>query len=629
MSTTLQFRRGNTTTSNAFTGAVGELFIDTDVNTLIVHDGITTGGTRLATEASVNTAVSNLVDTAPSTLDTLNELAAALGDDPNFATTISNQLGNKVDDTTQIIAGTGLTGGGTLDANRTLNVDILGIQNLSDPNADRIAFWDDSVGSFQWLSLGTNLSISSTTLNATNTNTTYSAGDLLDLSGTTFNVDLSELATSTTDVDGDFFVVVDSASNQRKLAKGNINISGFNNDAGFTTNVGDITGVSITAGTGLAGTVSTASGQHTQTLSLASNVITPGTYGSTSDGTKIDTITVDTYGRVTSISTGNVGDITGVTAGTGLSGGGTSGAVTLNLSHLGFQNLSDPNDDRIAFWDDSAAAFAWLDLGSNLSISGTTLNATDTNTTYSAGNGIALSTTTFSVSAGSGLIQQTGGLAHADTSSQVSVNNSNGTVIQDITLDTFGHITAIGSVNLDSRYVDITGDTMSGNLTVNANVTADAFFGDGSNLTGVSAGATVAEKSDSVTYNVIFTNETSGTQSNAYVNSSVLTFNASTGTLTSTDFDSLSDKRYKENIKTVENASDIVASLTGREFTWKESQKKSYGVIAQELEKAIPNLVSESDDGMKRVNYNGLLAFLIESNKELQKRIEKLEQKVK
>lgn len=42
-----------------------------------------------------DTAIANLVNTAPSTLDTLNELAAALGDDPNFATTISNQLANK------------------------------------------------------------------------------------------------------------------------------------------------------------------------------------------------------------------------------------------------------------------------------------------------------------------------------------------------------------------------------------------------------------------------------------------------------------------------------------------------------------------------------------------------------
>lgn len=51
----------------------------------------------LATEAYVNNKVAGLVDSAPSTLDTLNELAAALGDDPNFATTVTTQIGNKVD----------------------------------------------------------------------------------------------------------------------------------------------------------------------------------------------------------------------------------------------------------------------------------------------------------------------------------------------------------------------------------------------------------------------------------------------------------------------------------------------------------------------------------------------------
>ena len=56
--------------------------------------------TGYATETYVNTSVSNLVDSAPETLNTLNELAAALGDDPNYATTISTALGNKLDSTT-------------------------------------------------------------------------------------------------------------------------------------------------------------------------------------------------------------------------------------------------------------------------------------------------------------------------------------------------------------------------------------------------------------------------------------------------------------------------------------------------------------------------------------------------
>ena len=53
--------------------------------------------TGYATETYVTTAIENLVNSAPAALDTLEELAAALGDDPNFATTIATQMGNKAD----------------------------------------------------------------------------------------------------------------------------------------------------------------------------------------------------------------------------------------------------------------------------------------------------------------------------------------------------------------------------------------------------------------------------------------------------------------------------------------------------------------------------------------------------
>lgn len=54
----------------------------------------------LATETYVNTKVAGIVNSAPETLDTLNELAEALGNDPNFATTMATELGNKVDKVT-------------------------------------------------------------------------------------------------------------------------------------------------------------------------------------------------------------------------------------------------------------------------------------------------------------------------------------------------------------------------------------------------------------------------------------------------------------------------------------------------------------------------------------------------
>jgi collagen type VII alpha len=54
-----------------------------------------TNTTQVATTAFVGTAVSNLVDAAPAALDTLNELAAALGDDASFATTVTNSIATK------------------------------------------------------------------------------------------------------------------------------------------------------------------------------------------------------------------------------------------------------------------------------------------------------------------------------------------------------------------------------------------------------------------------------------------------------------------------------------------------------------------------------------------------------
>lgn len=65
-----------------------------------------------------------------------------------------------------LTAGTGLSGGGDLSANRSFALSFLGLEALTDPGGDRVAFWDDSAGAFAWLAIGTNLSITGTTLAA-------------------------------------------------------------------------------------------------------------------------------------------------------------------------------------------------------------------------------------------------------------------------------------------------------------------------------------------------------------------------------------------------------------------------------------------------------------------------------
>jgi len=119
---------------------------------------------------------------------------------------------------------------------------------------------------------------------------------------------------------------------------------------------------------------------------------------------------------------------------------------------------------------------------------------------------------------------------------------------------------------------------------------------------------------------------TTGDWTDAYVASTKLYFNPSTGTLNSTVFNSLSDSRFKTDITKIENAINTIKSIDGVEFNWLETGGKASGVIAQNLETVLPHLVSTSKFGIKSVNYDGLIGYLIESIKELDMRLKSLEE---
>lgn len=77
-----------TTAKNTFVAAINEVKAAAD-------QALAGGQTAAQVQAAIDAAIANLVDSAPGALDTLNEIAAALGDDPNFAATITNQLALK------------------------------------------------------------------------------------------------------------------------------------------------------------------------------------------------------------------------------------------------------------------------------------------------------------------------------------------------------------------------------------------------------------------------------------------------------------------------------------------------------------------------------------------------------
>tara|TARA_R110000822_G_scaffold134657_6_gene272332 strand:+ start:11230 stop:11874 length:645 start_codon:yes stop_codon:yes gene_type:complete len=83
-----------------------------------------------------------------------------------------------------------------------------------------------------------------------------------------------------------------------------------------------------------------------------------------------------------------------------------------------------------------------------------------------------------------------------------------------------------------------------------------------------------------------------------------------------------SDRRLKDNIETVtEGLSKIISS---RGVTFDKDGGKNAGVIAQEIQKTMPEVVSEDNKGYLSVNYNGIIGYLIEAVKELKQEVEEL-----
>ena len=130
------------------------------------------------------------------------------------------------------------------------------------------------------------------------------------------------------------------------------------------------------------------------------------------------------------------------------------------------------------------------------------------------------------------------------------------------------------------------------------------------------------------TFYPTFINAITGSMTIATVSSTKLTYNPFSGTMFATNFHSTSDENLKTDINTINDGLSVVRHLTGVGFKWKDTNIKSFGVIAQQVEKVIPEIVLTSTlDGSKSVEYDAITAFLIEAIKELADRLEILENK--
>ncbi len=409
---------------------------------------------------------------------------------------------------------------------------------------------------------------------------------------------------------------------------------------------------------------------------------------------------IEAYGYTT-----ETGDITGVTAGTGMSGGGTSGTVTLTNAGV-----------------TSAVA------GSNISVSGATgaVTITATNTTYSVGdgglttndftnadhtklNGIATGATntaaphyTSAIAVGDGGLTQNNftntlktkldGIATGATNTaaphytsaiavgdggltQNNFTNTLKTKLDGITASAnnythpnhSGHVTssADGATTIASGVVTSTmivdgtivaGDIASNAITtakINADaVTAAKIGNDVINSEHYAAGSidnehlandavtqfVVGDGSDNQTYYPLFVGSATGnllpkTGSN-------LTFNGSSGLLSVggaitatgdiTAFAS-SDIALKENLINIPNPLEKISKISGYMFDWKDhkdpdvlGEGHDVGIIAQEIEKVLPEVVITRANGKKAVNYQKIIPLLVESIKELKTELDDL-----
>ena len=224
----------------------------------------------------------------------------------------------------------------------------------------------------------------------------------------------------------------------------------------------------------------------------------------------------------------------------------------------------------------------------------------------------------------------------SDTNSQTSLafytSDDDETLDQNMTILSDGKVGIGTSSPTEKLTVNGNIANTAGDLTIDSagDIILDA---DGGNVTfkdgGTAIGDLVNESSDFVIESkvqdkdIIFKGDDGGSTITA------LTLDMSeAGAATFNDnVTAFSDERLKDNIETIENGLDKVEQLRG--VTYTRDEKESIGVIAQEVEKILPEIVLTADDemGTKSVDYSRLTAVLIEAVKDLSARVKELEGK--
>lgn len=386
-------------------------------------------------------------------------------------------------------------------------------------------------------------------------------GSFIHIDDTTQNIGITSLSTP--------FVGIGTTNPGFKLdVNGDINLTGTFRQSGNA-----FEGSRFTVGTGssiyrLQGNVGIGTSTLPQKLTVVGNVSAGQFISTVTSGTAPLTVLSDT--QVTNLNASFLrgklpptGDIVGTTDTQTLTNK-TLTSPTINTAIIGSAGITFNGTSGTTILKASASASGTLTLPA----------ATDT----LVGKATSDTLTNKSIAAGSNTIT---GLTNSNLSGSAGISNAN------------------------LANATISGVLLGSNL---ADITFSSYLTSGGTYNGSTA-RTVSVNGDSAnTANTLVARDISG--------------DFTAGSITATQYTSTSDISLKKNVSTIENALEKVLSLRGVEYDRVESGEHQIGVIAQEVEKIIPEVVY--GDEIKSVAYANIVALLIEAIKEQQKEINEL-----
>ena len=610
MAKLLKLRRGSTTQHSSFTGAEGEVTIDTTKDTAVVHDGAQAGGRPLAREDMNNVPAGTILGTQ---LENSGVTAGSYGSSSAIPSITVDAQGLVTAASTSAIDSTSI-------ANGTSNVSVANNGDITTTRSGtaRLVVDDAGVDVTGALNVSSNGSVVGTF--SAQSFTTNNGGLILNSSEPTISmVDSNGSPDYQIKVNGGVFDIRDSTGNTSKFnisATGEVNSQGkLNCQAGLDTD-GDVVFNSDTTNVGVTFDASTSNMNFSDSMGLSF-----GDHSTTGD-----------YNL--SYVNGSDFSILGMNGGSGnlVLGTYANGTTTetlisnrsnnaLELYFNGSKKLETVTGG-VSVLGDLTASGVLKTTGNVLTVEGATprLNLIDTNndSDFELGN----SNGTFNI---------------AD-----STNNVNR-----LRVHSNGTVEATGNLDVGAG-VDVTG-----NITVTGTVDGRDVAADGTKLDGIDSGAkddqTAAEILALISDQHIRTTAQIGRDSNdhfqftdndrldLYLNgNNEFRFEAdgdfhADGDVIAYSTTTASDENLKKDITTVTDAVAKAEALKGVTFTWKKDDQKSAGVIAQDVEKVLPEAVRTVSDfdgnEYKAVNYGALTSILIEAVKDLSARVKVLEAK--